>query len=155
MKESGFDQRALLWFDLSKVDVESLEHPRLLFNLVHSFSGLASRLPRENRFSVYGFPVGEGEQWTGTFRWDDAPSPSDAAKVGEFAISRSQPTGLITIEGASLESFVEANRDREVLFLVLRETSYIEGEGPGLAHAIASDFHPEAAGPVLEFSSKK
>ena len=36
--------------------------------------------------------------------------------------------------------------------LLLRETSHIEGVGRSLVHAFASPTHPEATGPVLEFS---
>lgn len=39
-----------------------------------------------------------------------------------------------------------------VTLILVRETTQVEGVGPGLAHLFASDSHPESVGPMLEFS---
>jgi len=58
----------------------------------------------------------------------------------------------VVVESDKLLDFLKSNRSGPVSLILVRETSQIAGEGPGLVHAFANDSHPEAAGPVLEFT---
>ncbi len=147
---NGFDQRSVVGFDLSKVNSEKLEDASLQVNLVPSGIGLASRLPKVNRFAVYGLVNPEKESWSQSDQWEDAPDIADGALVGSFEIPRTQQTGVIQIGGEEFVRFLKSRAGSTVTFIFVRETANDEGAGHGLVHAIASDVHPDAAGPILE-----
>jgi len=71
--------------------------------------------------------------------------------LGTFENSRSAQRGSFAIENEKLLKIPQANRSGPVTLILVRETGQIEGEGPGLVHAFASDSYLEAPGPILEF----
>ena len=133
------------------MDFESVKSARLRMNLVPSGIGFATRLPKVNRFGIYGLTNAAKDNWEIKSRWEDAPSPEDGVLLGTFEIPRSQQRGSIGIANETLLEFLKANRSRPITLIVVRETGQINGDGPGLIHAFASDCHLEAAGPILEF----
>ena len=149
-----WDMRAFFAFDVSKVDLESVKSVRLRLNQVPSGMGLAARLPLVNTFAVYGVTRPDKEDWSSEPTWEDAPNVEDGVLLGTFDIPRSQQTGSFGINSDKLLEFLKADPDKQVTFVVVRETGLIDGEGKGLFHAFASDHHPEASGPLLEFTNQ-
>lgn len=151
----GFDQYSIVEFDLSAVESSRIEDAVLRMNLVPSGIGLASRLPKMNKFAVYGLVNPKKQDWLPSDLWEQAPSPADGKLVAQFEIPRSQQTGTISISGRDFLPFVKEKAGDSVTFILVRETENLEGEGHGLVHALASDSHPEAAGPVLEIALRE
>ena len=150
-----WDHRSFFSFDPSAVDLDQVASVRLRLNLVPSTKGLASRLPVTNRFGVYGLTNPAKKNWKIDGLWEESPAPEDGVPLGTFDIPRSEQRGSFGVENEELLSFLKANRDGPVTLILVRETTQIEGTGPGLTHLFAADSHPEAAGPTLEFSMKE
>jgi len=150
-----WDQRSLMSFDVSAVNLREVESVRLRLNLVPSSAGYASRLPKINRFSVYGLVNPAKSDWKIDCLWEEAPGPEDGTLLGSFEIPRSQERGAFTLQTAALLKFLKANAARPVTLILVRETTQIEGKGPGMTHMFAADSHAEAVGPSLEFVSPK
>lgn len=149
-----WDYQSFFSFDLSGVDLDGVTNAKLWLNLVPSNRGLASRLPKVNRFGIYGLTNPGKSNWAIESRWEDAPGPDDGELLGAFEIQRSQTRGLFGIEGDALLDFVKKRPKQAVTLIVVRETSQIEGTGAGLTHMFASDSHPESVGPQLELISQ-
>ena len=148
------DRRSFFSFDLSEVDWNQVTTARLRLNLIPSGIGFANRLPKSNRFGVYGLTNEAKRNWSMDSLWADAPAPEDGLLLGTFEIPRSRQQGVFGIEGDELLNFLKTQGDEPVTLILVRETGQVEGEGPGLVHAFASDSHPESSGPVLEFGIK-
>ena len=150
----GFDQRSVIAFDLSKVSAGEIKDARLRISLVHSGHGLISRLPKINRFAVYGLVDASKENWAISDLWEKAPAPGDGILLTQFEIPRSQTSGEIDLTGEAFTKFIRERAGRSASLVFVRETTNREGEGPGYTHAIASDSHPETSGPTLELILK-
>lgn len=147
-----WDHRSFFAFDVSAVDLDQIASARLRLNLVPSTRGLASRLPKMSRFGIYGLTNREKDDWRFGGRWDESPRPEDGVVLGTFEVPRSEQRGTFGIQNPELLEFLRANHDRPVTFILARESTQIEGVGAGLTHLFASDLHPEAVGPMLEFT---
>ncbi|MEM1225488.1 MAG: iron dicitrate transport regulator FecR [Planctomycetota bacterium] len=151
----NWDYRSFFEFDVSDLDIRQFQTARLRLNLVPSDIGMAARLPRINRFAVYGLTNASKTHWKSDVLWSQSPGPDDGVLLGRFEIERSQQRGVFGIEGPALLSFILDHGDAPVTLIVVRETTKNdEGIGTGLVHAFASDDHPEAVGPMLELISK-
>ncbi|PAY16095.1 iron dicitrate transport regulator FecR [Rhodopirellula sp. SM50] len=151
--ESGkWDHRSFFAFDVSSISLNQVVAARLRLNLVPSTRGLASRLPTINRFGIYGLTNRDKDDWKFGDTWDESPGPDDGVLLGTFEVPRSQQRGTFGIQNDELLDFLKANHDRPVTFVLVRETTQIEGVGAGLTHLFASDSHPEYVGPMLEFT---
>ncbi|QDT10924.1 FecR protein [Planctomycetes bacterium K23_9] len=146
-----WDHHSFFAFDVSAIDLDQMRSVRLRLNLVPSTRGLASRLPKINRFGIYGLTDRKKEDWLFGQSWDDSPGPDDGVRLGHFEVPRSARRGTFGIQNDALLDFLRANHDRPATLILVRETTQIEGVGPGLTHLFASDLHPEAVGPMLEF----
>jgi len=152
--ENGkWDYRSFFAFDLSVLDASRVQTARLRLNLVPGRRGFASRLPVVNRFGVYGVTNPDKLDWVIESTWEDAPTPEDGVLLGTFEVLRSEQRGTFGIANQALAEFLQRNAGRSVTFLLVRQTSQIEGEVPGLTHLFASDHHPEAVGPLLELTT--
>lgn len=150
----NWDLRCFFSFDVSDVNLESMESVRLRLNMVPSGIGFATRLPKINRFEIYGVTNPSKENWIIESLWEDAPSEQDGELVGSFEVPRSQQSGSVGIDDPRLLDFLKSHQHHPITLLLVRETGQVHGEGPGLVHAFASDSHPEASGPILEFSPR-
>ncbi|MDA0284609.1 MAG: iron dicitrate transport regulator FecR [Planctomycetota bacterium] len=151
--ENGkWNHRSFFAFDLSSVDVGRLKAARLRLNLVPSQRGFASRLPLVNRFGIYGLTNPARADWKIESTWEDAPAPEDGVLLGTFEIHRSQQRGTFGIANSTLVEFLQQFHGQSVTLILVRETTQVEGEVPGLTHVFASDAHPETVGPLLELS---
>jgi len=152
-KSGKWDHRSFFSFDVSKVDLNNVEAARLRLNLVPSSRGTVSRLPKVNRFGVYGLTNQAKVDWPVDCLWEQSPGPDDGVLLGAFEIPRSQQRGSFGIENVALLDFLRTHKDAPVTLILVRETTQIEGVGAGLTHLFASDIHPEAVGPLLEFTT--
>lgn len=146
------DQYSFFSFDLSQIDFDRIESAQLRLNLVPSTRGFAARLPKNNRFAIYGLADPAQQDWKLDAKWDDAPKADEGVLLGTFEIPRSKQRGSVAIGTSELMEFLESNQARVVTMILVRETAQIAGKGPGLTHTFASDSHPESVGPILEFS---
>jgi len=147
-----WDHRSFFAFDVSAVNLDQVASARLRLNLVPSTRGFASRLPAINLFGVYGMTNRKKDGWKTGGAWDESPGPSDGVRLGAFEVPRSQQRGSFVLQNVELLNFIKANRDRPITLILVRETTQIEGVGPGLTHLFASGSHPEAVGPMLELT---
>ncbi|MBB3204861.1 hypothetical protein FHS27_000628 [Rhodopirellula rubra] len=147
-----WDHQSFFAFDVGEIDFARVESARLRLNLVPSTLGLASRLPKINRFGIYGLTNREKDEWEFGGTWDESPGIGDGMLLGTFEIARSQQRGTFGIENRELLDFIKENRERPITLILVRQTTQIEGVGAGLTHLFASDVHPEAVGPMLEFT---
>lgn len=151
--ENGkWDHRSFFAFDLSAVDVDRIAAARLRLNLVPSQRGYASRLPEINRFGIYGLVNPDKADWTIDSVWEAAPGPEDGILLGTFEVLRSQQRGTFGISNEALVHFLQKYRGQSVTFILVRETTQIEGNVPGLTHLFGSDSNPETVGPLLELT---
>ena len=147
-----WDRRSMFSFDVSGVDLETAKAVRLRLNQVPSGIGFATRLPKVNRFAVYGLTNEAKYNWEIESLWEDAPGPDDGVLLGTFEIPRSVLRGSFGVENEKLLNFLRTHKTVPITLILVRETGQIKGEGPGLTHSFASYSHPEASGPILEFA---
>ena len=146
----NWDYRSFFEFDLAGIDLDAIQSARIRLNLVPSGRGVASRLPKVNRFAVYGLTNRTKARWKVESTWEEAPDPDDGMLLGRFEVLRSEKRGTFGIATSELLKFVRQRGTEPITFIVVRETKKIDGVGVGLAHAFASDKHPESVGPLLE-----
>lgn len=149
---NGFDQRVVVSFDFSNLSREEIKSVSMKLSLVHSAHGLLSRLPKTNRFSLYGLTNPEKENWSTNDLWEEAPNPDDGVLLAQFEIPRSRTDGKIELAEEDLLNFVRNQSGTQATFILVRDTANLEGQGPGYTHAVASGSHPEIPGPTLEIS---
>lgn len=148
-RSGRWDYRSFFGFDVSKVDLQQVQDARIRLNLVPSDRGVASRLPKVNRFSVYGLSAQRSIDWESDFAWDAMPGTDDGVLLGTFEIKRSERRGTFGVSGETLLRYLQSNPEN-AKFLLVRETTSVEGVGVGMPHMFASSEHPESVGPMLE-----
>tara|TARA_R110002096_G_scaffold4501_19_gene21176 strand:- start:10159 stop:11505 length:1347 start_codon:yes stop_codon:yes gene_type:complete len=153
-KEGNHDRRAFFSFDLSGVDFENVASARIRLNQVPSGIGYATRIPKVNRFGIYGLTSPAKVDWDGSCTWEESPAPEDGSLLGTFEVLRSRQRGSYGIGNADLLQFLKSRQGARATFVIDRLTTQIPGDVPGRVHAFASDSHPEASGPILEFILK-
>ena len=146
----GYERNALFSFNISELDLQSMKSARIRLNQVPSGMGSAAQLPEMNRFAIYGLTDESKEKWAQGSSWENAPTIAAGKLLGKFEIPRSQKTGSYGIETEALFEFLKADSNGITSFILVRETT--ETGSKGLVHAFATDSHPEASGPVLEFT---
>ena len=145
-----FDRRAVLAFEIDSIHRNSIRSARLRLNLVPSGTGFAARLPKTNRFALFGITNDSAQNWKVGSDWESIPTPEDGVLLGTFDVRRSEQRGVFGIETEALLEFLNSHETGKVTFLITRQTTDLQRRG--LAHAFASDSHPEASGPILELT---
>ncbi|MEM8952636.1 MAG: FecR domain-containing protein [Verrucomicrobiota bacterium] len=155
-KETNHERRSFFAFEVPEVDMTSIESVRLRLNQVPSGIGYATRLPKVSKIAVYGLTNKEKSDWDLSATWESGPNPEDGTLIGHIEIPRSRQTGSRFLAGERLLTFLKENRGQSVTFILDAEVDPVTGElVPSLVLAFASDTHPEAAGPTLEFDFAK
>lgn len=144
-------RRSLISFDISKVDFSNVKAVRLGMKMIPTGIGFASRLPVKNTFAIYGVTDPAQENWPLECLWQNAPKLEEAQLLDTIEVGRSRQDKYCVFTGKTLLDFLKADPDGIVSLIITRETGQIDGTGPGLVHAFATDAHPEASGPVLRF----
>ena len=152
---SPHERRSFLSFDLSGVDLERVESVRLRLNQVPSGIGYASRLPKVSDVAVHGLTNPEKVDWKMDSTWEDGPRAADGVLLGHLEIPRSRQRGSRFLESEALLEFLRSRGNDRATFILDGEVDPATGERvPSMVLAFASDTHPEAAGPMLEFTLK-
>ena len=105
-----------------------------------------------NRFGIYGLVNPGKADWVIDSTWEAAPAPEDGVLLGTFEILRSQQRGTFGIANKMLVDFLQRFPGQSVTLILVRETTQIEGNVPGLTHLFGSDANPETVGPLLELT---
>lgn len=155
LEPGNHERRSFFAFDLSSVNFDEVEAVRLRLNQVPSGIGYATRLPVISRISVYGLTNPAKSDWVPGTTWEEGPAPEDGVKIGEIEIPRSEQRGSRVLQSEDLLNFLRERRSGAVTFILEREITDLKGGAPSLVHAFASDLHPEASGPTLEFVLKR
>lgn len=149
---NDWGHRSFFAFDLSAVDMDLVRSVRLRLNLLPSTRGSTLRWPKVSRFAVHGLTNPAKADWKASSLWEESPGPEDGIRLGTFEIPRSEQRGTFGIRGDRLLEFLKANAGGPVTLIIVRESTQRQGVGPASPHMFASDFHPEAVGPLLEFT---
>lgn len=149
-REGKWDIRSFFEFDLQAVPMEKLTTAKLRLNMVPSYRGSASLLPKVNRFAIYGMTNPEKANWKVDSFWEQSPGPEDGVLLGKFEALRSQQRGSFEIDSKELLAFLKDQGQKPVTFIFVRETTREPGRGASMTHMFASDKHPESVGPLLE-----
>jgi len=147
-----YERRSIVEFPLQGVDWSNVKSARLRLNLVPSGLGYTTRIPKVNRFAVYGLTDESKEDWKMHMQWDEAPRLSDAKLLGKFEVARTQLHGTVGIETDDLRMFLEADTSGAATLILVRETDELQMQG--YVHSFASDSHPEVSGPLIELALK-
>ena len=98
---------------------------------------------------MYGIPAPPALNWNAPWDWATSPQPESGLLLGSIDILRTQQSGTVELTSPALLEFLKVHREKPVLLLFVRETR--APSSGSLVHAFASDSHPQAPGPVLEF----
>ncbi|MEM1444193.1 MAG: DNRLRE domain-containing protein [Verrucomicrobiota bacterium] len=153
---AGNERRALLTFDLAKLNRDRMEEAKLTLKMESSGLGFSSLVP-DSVFSVYAALSPSLHQWNESdLTWEGSPilteqrpNESDFRKVAEFTIPKGSANSLIEVQSESLSEFLLKSEDQLATFLLVRETG--EFDKQGLVHAFASKEHPSSPAPTLWF----
>lgn len=148
------ERRAVLTFDLARVQDAPLKTVRLALKIESSGLGFSSLVP-DSKFAVYGIVDSDLDAWREKqIQWKNADvfvsEPIDTKKfqrLAEFEIAKGSSHGLIEVSSPELLDFVETQAGELATFLLVRETG--EHDDQGLVHAFASKEHPTAPAPTL------
>ncbi|MDF1825027.1 MAG: DNRLRE domain-containing protein [Verrucomicrobiales bacterium] len=152
----GNERRALLTFDLARIDRSGMQDAKLTLMMESSGLGFSSLVP-DSTFTVYGALSRGTHQWNESkITWENSPhltkpSPEKAlfAPLAQFTITKGSARSLIEIGSDELSRFLLSNDDELVTLLLVRETG--EFDKQGLVHAFASKEHPSGPAPTLWF----
>lgn len=148
---ADFDRISLIEFDLSRIESDTIQSAQIRLNLVPTGLGYAAYVPEINTFAIYGVLDDMAEGWTiDNLQWEDMPAVEQCQMLGTFSVPRGIQQGSFTLSNDSLVSFLKADHNRRVTFLIVRLSG--EQRPQGLVHAFASSHHPEASGPTLEIA---
>ena len=149
-----FDRVSLIEFDFARVESNTIESAQIRLNLVPTDMGYAAYVPEINTFAIYGVVDELAEGWTiDNLHWEDMPAHEQCEMLGTVSVPRGMQKGSFTLSNESLVSFLKADHNRRVTFLIVRLSG--EQRSQGLVHAFASSHHPEASGPTLEISIRE
>ncbi|MEM9281018.1 MAG: iron dicitrate transport regulator FecR [Verrucomicrobiota bacterium] len=154
VEATNHERRSFFAFDLAEVDFEEVAGAQVRLNQVPSGLGYASRLPLISEIAVYGLVNSDKADWKRGVEWEASPSPEDGVLLGYIQIPRSQQRASRVFTSEALMGFLKEHEGRSVTFILDRDFDSESGAAPSLAHAFASDIHPEAAGPKLELILK-
>ena len=79
-----------------------------------------------------------------------AVDTTKAVKLGTFTTPRGVVSGTFSIEGQALATFLNADANRRVTLIVVRETS--EPGNNSAVHGFAGNHHPTLAPPTLKLT---
>ena len=157
----GYDRRAYLRFDLSRIDEHEVEAVDLALHFAATGFGFASRLP-EATFAVHGLADDQLDDWAERdLNWENAPGNNGgSAKVGDelgvflgrFVVPQGQASGVFGVRGQPLRDLIEADTNGLLTLVVVRETASVRVGG--LVHGFASHRHPELPPPTLRVITK-
>ena len=145
ISQGPMNRQAYMSFDLSEIDLTSVEEADLLLQFAPSGWGLASHLP-DSTFNVYGL-AGEVPDWDETGIRDQFPGTPETIYLGSFVLAKGIQKGRFGVRTEDLTNFLKTRTHSQISFMVMRETK--ETEDGGLVHGFASRRHPTLPAPTL------
>ena len=158
-KNSKYQRKAYLGFDLTSLKGQKIAEAQLKLAFEPTNMGYASRVP-DASFAVYGVIDdsldGCNEE---TIRWDNAPGngagggevdPDKVVLLGHFTVEQSIQRGIRTVSDTALVDFLNRDTNGMATILVVRETVY--GGHTSLVHGFANRHHPSAPPPTLKLT---
>jgi hypothetical protein len=155
--ESGYGRKVLLRFDLAALpEAASISQAKLTFSLTPSGYGYASH-GDDARVVVYALTDDAADLWNASaLSWDSQPAfdpsagrvdESKAVHLGEFIVPRGVQTGQFSMSSPQLIERLQADSNRLLTLILVRENR-IE-QGGGLVLGIAGNQHPSLSPPTL------
>lgn len=152
------ERRALLGFNLRKLDHSQIAEAKLSLKIEPSGLGFSSLVP-DSEFAIYGVLDPAIQNWQeSSILWDtmqeftaDEIDPARFERLASFRIPRGSSHSNVEIQSEELTAFLlQPNRNR-VTLMIVRESG--EWNNQGLVHAFASKEHPSAPAPTLWFKT--
>ena len=155
--EPGYGRKVLLRFDLATLpDAASISQAKLTFSLAPTGYGYASH-GDDARIGVYALTDDAADLWNASaLSWDSQPAfdpsagrvdESKAVRLGEFTVPRGVQTGQFSMSSPQLIERLQADSNRLLTLILVRENR-IE-QGGGLVLGIAGNHHPTLPPPAL------
>jgi ferric-dicitrate binding protein FerR (iron transport regulator) len=155
--ESGYGRKVMLRFDLAALpEAASISQAKLTFSFAPSGYGYASH-GDDARIAVYALTEDAADVWNASaLSWDSQPAfdrsagrvdQSKAVRVGEFIVPRGVQTGQFSMSSPQLIERLQADPNRLLTLILVRENR-IE-QGGGLVLGIAGNQHPALSPPTL------
>ena len=150
ISEGPMNRNAYMEFDLSRIDRTGIKEADLLLHFAPTGWGLASHLPEDCTFKVFGL-TGEVPNWDEANLGDKFPGNPETVYLGSFVLPKGVQKGRFGVRTESLTTFLKSHLSSEISFMVMRETK--ETEEGGLVHGFASRRHPSLPAPTLAIRS--
>jgi ferric-dicitrate binding protein FerR (iron transport regulator) len=150
ISEGPMNRNAYMEFDLSRIDRTGIQEADLLLHFAPTGWGLASHLPEDCTFKVFGL-TGEVPNWDEANLGDKFPGNPETVFLGSFVLPKGVQKGRFGVRTESLTTFLKSHLSSEISFMVMRETK--ETEEGGLVHGFASRRHPSLPAPTLAIRS--
>ena len=152
-------RKSYIKFDLASIKGRKIKDVKRKLRMVPTEWGEVALIPNDVKFTIYGLTDETLDNWNeNKIKWENAPAniqkgyslrQSKVIKVAEFGFERSVIDKLITVNGAELQKFLEADTNELATFIIVRESS--EYNKSGYVHGFASKEHPINFPPTLEF----
>ena len=146
ISQGPMNRKAYMEFDLSRIDRRSIKEADLLLHFAPTGWGLASHLPEDCTFKVFGL-TGEVHNWDEANLGDKFPGNPETVYLGSFVLPKGVQKGRFGVRTENLTNFLKSHSSSEISFMVMRETK--ETEEGGLVHGFASRRHPSLPAPTL------
>lgn len=154
--DTNYSRKTWIRYDLSDLVVSNFSSPSLELPIIES--GLGTDATGTWTFHVYGLTDESLDSWSeASLLWNTAPAnvtgsgtavdPTKTVSLGTFTLTGKGYSGsstTYTIGGAALQSFLAADTNQRVTFIVTRDTQ-APNATVNYAHAIASREHGTVA----------
>jgi len=150
ISQGPMNRNAYMEFDLSRIDRTGIQEADLLLHFAPTGWGLASHLPEDCTFKVFGL-TGEVPNWDEANLGDKFPGNPETVFLGSFVLPKGVQKGRFGVRTKNLTNFLKSHPSSEISFMVMRETK--ETEEGGLVHGFASRRHPSLPAPTLAIRS--
>ena len=152
----GNERRALLGFDLRKLNHTQIAEAKLSLKIESSGLGFSSLVP-DSEFAVYGVLDPAILNWQeSSILWETMPEFTaekiDAerfVRLASFRIPKGAPHSKVEVQSDGLTDFLLSSGKKKITLMLVRETGELDKQG--LVHAFASKEHPTSPAPTLWF----
>jgi hypothetical protein len=150
------ERRALLGFDLRKLNRTQIAEAKLSLKIEPSGLGFSSLVP-DSEFAVYGVLDPAILNWQeSSILWDTMPEFTaekiDAERfirLASFRIPKGASHSKVEVQSGGLTDFLLSSGKEKITLMLVRETGELDKQG--LVHAFASKEHPTSPAPTLWF----
>jgi hypothetical protein len=152
----GNERRALLGFDLRKLNRTQIAEAKLSLKIEPSGLGFSSLVP-DSEFAVYGVLDPAILIWQeSSILWDTMPEFTTEKidterfiRLASFRIPKGASHSKVEVQSDGLTDFLLSSGKEKITLMLVRETGELDKQG--LVHAFASKEHPTSPAPTLWF----